>query len=220
MKTYFYRDSQGFAIVYDDNINFLVNSKKRIKIYIPGIKTYTKSYIFDNLNQSDVVMGGFYNWMFSSNLGNNIYENLINDLGNHGLSKKFIVIQYELPRQLYKPVSIESLKYFITRLDLVDTYEEKCLSYSEDCRYIDYIYDTRLHKPKLVSKEIVLRLSHLYIADNLKTVLLNMVCKNFRELVKRLDRSNKYLISRVKDDFFFKMSTLLIYFKKKKLLKD
>ena len=47
-----------------------------------------------------------------------------------------------------------------------------------------------------------------------------MVCKNFRELVKRLDRSNKYLISRVKDDFFFKMSTLLIYFKKKKLLKD
>lgn len=209
---YFYRDSQGFAIVYDDNINFLVNSKKRIKIYIPGIKTYTKSYIFDNLNQSDVVMGGFYNWMFSSNLGD-IYENLINDLGNHGLSKKFIVIQYELPRQLYKPVSIESLKYFITRLDLVDTYEERCLSYSEDCRYIDYIYDTRL--PKLVSKEIILKLSHLSTADNLKTVLLNMVCKNFRELVNRLDIGNKSLISKIKDDFYFKMSTLLIYFKKK-----
>lgn len=214
---YFYRDSQGFAIVYDDNINFLVNSKKRIKIYIPGIKTYTKSYIFDNLNQSDVVMGGFYNWMFSSNLGD-IYENLINDLGNHGLSKKFIVIQYELPRQIYKPVSIESLKYFITRLDLVDTYEERCLSYSEDCRYIDYIYDTRL--PKLVSKEIILKLSHLSTADNLKTVLLNMVCKNFRELVNRLDIGNKSLISKIKDDFYFKMSTLLIYFKKKKLLKD
>ena len=212
MKMYFYRDSQGFAIVYDDNINFLVNSKKRIKIYIPGIKTYTKSYIFDNLNQSDVVMGGFYNWMFSSNLGD-IYENLINDLGNHGLSKKFIVIQYELPRQLYKPVSIESLKYFITRLDLVDTYEERCLSYSEDCRYIDYIYDTRL--PKLVSKEIILKLSHLSTADNLKTVLLNMVCKNFRELVNRLDIGNKSLISKIKDDFYFKMSTLLIYFKKK-----
>lgn len=217
MKMYFYRDSQGFAIVYDDNINFLVNSKKRIKIYIPGIKTYTKSYIFDNLNQSDVVMGGFYNWMFSSNLGD-IYENLINDLGNHGLSKKFIVIQYELPRQIYKPVSIESLKYFITRLDLVDTYEERCLSYSEDCRYIDYIYDTRL--PKLVSKEIILKLSHLSTADNLKTVLLNMVCKNFRELVNRLDIGNKSLISKIKDDFYFKMSTLLIYFKKKKLLKD
>lgn len=218
MKTYFYRDSQGFAIVYDDNINFLVNSKKRIKIYIPGIKTYTKSYIFDNLNQGDVIMEGFSNWMFFSNLGN-IYENLINDLGNHGLSKKFIVIQYELPRQIYKPVSIESLKYFITRLDLVDTYEERCLSYSEDCRYIDYIYDTRL--PKLVSKEIILKLSHLSTADNLKTVLLNMVCKNFRELVSRLDIiGNKSLISRVKYDFCFKMSTLLIYFKKKKLLKD
>lgn len=214
---YFYRDSQGFAIVYDDNINFLVNSKKRIKIYIPGIKTYTKSYIFDNLNQGDVVIEGFSNWMFFSNLGN-IYENLINDLGNHGLSKKFIVIQYELPRQLYKPVSIESLKYFITRLDLVDTYEERCLSYSEDCRYIDYIYDTRL--PKLVSKEIILKLSHLSTADNLKTVLLNMVCKNFRELVNRLDIGNKSLISKIKDDFYFKMSTLLIYFKKKKLLKD
>lgn len=214
---YFYRDSQGFAIVYDDNINFLVNSKKRIKIYIPGIKTYTKSYIFDNLNQGDVVMEGFSNWMFFSNLGN-IYENLINDLGNHGLSKKFIVIQYELPRQIYKPVSIESLKYFITRLDLVDTYEERCLSYSEDCRYIDYIYDTRL--PKLVSKEIILKLSHLSTADNLKTVLLNMVCKNFRELVNRLDIGNKSLISKIKDDFYFKMSTLLIYFKKKKLLKD
>lgn len=214
---YFYRDSQGFAIVYDDNINLLVNSKKRIKIYIPGIKTYTKSYIFDNLNQGDVVMEGFSNWMFSSNLGN-IYENLINDLGNHGLSKKFIVIQYELPRQIYKPVSIESLKYFITRLDLVDTYEERCLSYSEDCRYIDYIYDTRL--PKLVSKEIILKLSHLSTADNLKTVLLNMVCKNFRELVNRLDIGNKFLISKIKDDFYFKMSTLLIYFKKKKLLKD
>lgn len=214
---YFYRDSQGFAIVYDDNINFLVNSKKRIKIYIPGIKTYTKSYIFDNLNQGDVVMEGFSNWMFFSNLGN-IYENLINDLGNHGLSKKFIVIQYELPRQIYKPVSIESLKYFITRLDLVDTYEERCLSYSEDCRYIDYIYDTRL--PKLVSKEIILKLSHLSTADNLKTVLLNMVCKNFRELVNRLDIGNKFLISKIKDDFYFKMSTLLIYFKKKKLLKD
>ena len=217
MKMYFYRDSQGFAIVYDDNINFLVNSKKRIKIYIPGIKTYTKSYIFDNLNQGDVVIEGFSNWMFFSNLGN-IYENLINDLGNHGLSKKFIVIQYELPRQLYKPVSIESLKYFITRLDLVDTYEERCLSYSEDCRYIDYIYDTRL--PKLVSKEIILKLSHLSTADNLKTVLLNMVCKNFRELVNRLDIGNKSLISKIKDDFYFKMSTLLIYFKKKKLLKD
>lgn len=218
MKTYFYRDSQGFAIVYDDNINFLVNSKKRIKIYIPGIKTYTKSYIFDNLNQSDVVIGGFCNWMFSSNLGNNIYENLISDLGNHGLSKKFIVIQYELPRQLYKPVSIESLKYFITRLDLVDTYEEMYLSYSVDCRYIDYIDDIWL--PKLVNKEVILKLSHLYTTDNLRTVLLNMVCKNFRELVKKLDRDNKYLINRIKDDFYFKMSTLLIYFKKKKLLKD
>lgn len=217
MKMYFYRDSQGFAIVYDDNINLLVNSKKRIKIYIPGIKTYTKSYIFDNLNQGDVVMEGFSNWMFSSNLGN-IYENLISDLGNHGLSKKFIVIQYELPRHLYKTVSIESLKYFITRLDLVDTYEEMYLSYSVDCRYIDYIYDTRL--PKLVSKEIILKLSHLSTADNLKTVLLNMVCKNFRELVNRLDIGNKSLISKIKDDFYFKMSTLLIYFKKKKLLKD
>lgn len=215
MKTYFYRDSQGFAIVYDDNINFLVNSKKRIKIYIPGIKTYTKSYIFNNLNQGDVVMEGFSNWRFSSNLGD-IYENLINDLGNHGLSKKFIVIQYELPRQLYKTVSIESLRYFITRLDLVDTYEERCLSYS-DCRNTD---DIQLHKPKLVSKEIILKLSHLYTVGNLKTVLLNTVCKNFRELVKRLDRNNKYLISRIKDDFYFKMSTLLIYFKKKKLLKD
>ena len=219
MKTYFYRDSQGFAIVYDDNINFLVNSKKRIKIYIPGIKTYTKSYIFDNLNQGDVVMSGFYNWMLCGNLGD-IYENLISDLGNHGLSKKFIVIQYELPRHLYKTVSIESLKYFITRLDLVDTYEEMYLSYSVDCRYIDYIYDTRL--PKLVSKEIILKLSHLSTADNLnlKTVLLNMVCKNFRELVNRLDIGNKSLISKIKDDFYFKMSTLLIYFKKKKLLKD
>lgn len=214
MKTYFYRDSQGFVIVYDDNINFLVNSKKRIKIYIPGIKTYTKSYIFDNLNQGDVVMEGFSNWMFFSNPGN-IYENLINDLGNHGLSKKFIVIQYELPRQLYKIVSIESLKYFITRLDLVDTYEEMYLSYSEGCRYIDYINNIRL--PKLVSKEIILKLSHLCTADNLRTVLLNTVCKNFRELVKRLDRSNRYLIG---SDFYFKMSTLLIYFKKKKLLKD
>lgn len=218
MKTYFYRDSQGFAIVYDDNINFLVNSKKRIKIYIPGIKTYNKSYIFYNLNRSDIVMEGFYNWMFSSNLGN-IYENLINDLGNHGLSKKFIVIQYELPRQLYKTVSIESLKYFITRLDLVDTYEEKCLSYrKKDYQNTDDII--RLHKPKLVSKGIILKLSHLCTADNLRTALLNMVCKNFRELVKRLDRDNKYLISRVKDNFYFKMSTLLIYFKKEKLLKD
>lgn len=218
MKTYFYRDSQGFAIVYDDNINFLVNSKKRIKIYIPGIKTYNKSYIFYNLNRSDIVMEGFYNWMFSSNLGN-IYENLINDLGNHGLSKKFIVIQYELPRQLYKTVSIESLKYFITRLDLVDTYEEKYLSYrKKDYQNTDDII--RLHKPKLVSNEIILKLSHLCTADNLRTALLNMVCKNFRELVKRLNRDNKYLISKVKDDFCFKMSTLLIYFKKKKLLKD
>ena len=214
MKTYFYRDSQGFAIVYDDNINFLVNSKKRIKIYIPGIKTYTKSYIFDNLNQGDVVMSGFYNWMLCGNLGD-IYENLISDLGNHGLSKKFIVIQYELPRHLYKTVSIESLKYFITRLDLVDTYEEMYLSYSVDCRNT---YEIRL--PKSVNKETVLKLSHLCTADNLRTVLLNMVCKNFRELVIRLDRDNKYLISRIKDDFYFKMSTLLIYFKKKKLLKD
>lgn len=216
MRTYFYRDSQGFAIVYDDNINFLVNnSKKKIKIYIPGIKTYTKSYIFDNLNQGDVVMEGFYNWLFFSNPGN-IYENLINDLGNQGLSKKFMVIQYELPRQLYKTVSIESLKYFITRLDLVDTYEERCLSNSEDIRKTTYY----IRLPKSVSKETILKLSHLCTADNLRTVLLNMVCKNFKELVVKLDRSNKYLISRIKDDFFFKMSTLLIYFKKKKLLKD
>ena len=215
MKTYFYKDSQGFAIVYDDNINFLVNSKKKIKIYIPGIKTYTKSYIFDNLNQGDVVMEGFSNWVFFSNPGN-IYENLINDLGNHGLSKKFIVIQYELHRQLYKTVSIESLKYFITRLDLVDTYEERFLSNNEDIRNTTYY----IRRPKSVSKEIVLKLSHLYTADNLRTALLDMVCKNFRELVVKLDRSNKYLISKIKDDFSFKMSTLLIYFKKKKLLKD
>ena len=148
MKTYFYRDSQGFAIVYDDNINFLVDSKKRIKIYIPGIKTYTKSYIFDNLNQGDVVMEGFPNWLFFSNPGN-IYENLINDLGNQGLSKKFIVIQYELPRQLYKMVSIESLKYFITRLDLVDTYEERYLSNSEDFRNTTYY----IRLPKSVNKD-------------------------------------------------------------------
>lgn len=215
---YFYKDGQGFTIVYEDNVNFWVNkNNNRVKIYIPGIKTYTKSYIFDNLNQSDVVIRGFYDWMFFSNPGG-IYENLINDLGNRGLSKKLIVIQYEFPRQFYKTVSIESLKYFITRLDLVDTYEEMYLSYSEDCRNIDYINDIRL--PKSVSKEIVLKLSHLCTADNLRTALLNMVCKNFRELVNRLDRSNKYLISRVKDDFLFKMSTLLIYFKKKKLLKD
>lgn len=215
MKTYFYRDSQGFAIVYDDNINFLVNSKKRIKIYIPGIKTYTKSYIFDNLNQGNVVMSGFYNWMLYGNSGD-IYENLINDLGNQGLSKKFIVIQYELPRQLYKTVSIESLKYFITRLDLVDTYEERCLSNNEDIRNTTYY----IRRPKLVSKETVLKLSHICTADNLRTMLLNMICRNFRELVKRLDRDSKYLINKIKDDFHFKMSTLLIYFKKKKLLKD
>lgn len=216
MKTYFYRDSQGFAIVYDDNINFSVNSKKRIKIYIPGIKTYTKSYIFDNLNQGDVVMEGFSNWLFFSNPGN-IYENLIDDLGNQGLSKKFIVIQYELPIQLYKMVSIESLKYFITRLDLVDTYEERYLNNSEDFRNTTYY----IRLPKSVSKETVLKLSHLCTADNLKTALLNTVCKNFRELVIRLNRDNKYyLISRIKDDFYIKMSTLLIYFKKKKLLKD
>lgn len=212
MGTYFYKDGQGFAIVYEEGKNFLKDSGsgRLVKIYIPGIKTYTKSYIFDNLNQGDVVMKGFFDWLSFGNYGD-IYENLINDLGNQGLSKKFLVIQYKLPSRLHKIISLESLKNFIIRLNLVDTYEELFL---RDNRFNTPQYKS-LHKP--VSKEIIFRLIHLNV-NNLRTVL-PPICKNFRELVRRLNKYHNYSLM-VKNDFYFKMSTLLIYFKKKKLLKD
>lgn len=206
MGTYFYKDGQGFAIVYDKTINFLKDSSRLVKIYIPGIRTYTKSYIFDNLNQGDVVMEGFSDWLSFGNYGD-IYKNLINDLGNKGLSKKFLVIQYKLPGRLHKMISLESLKNFIIRLNLVDTYEELFL---RDNRFNTPRYKS-LYKP--VSKEIIFRLIHLNVNNNLRTVL-PPICKNFRELVSRLDKNNYYSLM-VKNDFYFKMSTLLIYFKKK-----